>query len=53
MNCLRSGILRLQLSTRPHIIVKLPADLTAEDEELGTDHRHGMVETTAGSGTDH
>jgi hypothetical protein len=31
---------------RPHIIQELPVDLTTEDEELGTDHRHGMAVTT-------
>jgi hypothetical protein len=35
----------------PHIIENLPADLTTADEELGTDHRHGMEVTTAGSWT--
>jgi hypothetical protein len=36
---------------RPHIIEGRPADLTAKDEELGTDQRHGMVATTAGPRT--
>jgi hypothetical protein len=35
----------------PHIIEGRPADLTSKDEELGTDQRHGMVGTTAGSRT--
>jgi len=35
----------------PHIIEKiLPVDPTTKDKELGTDHCHGMVVTTAGSG---
>lgn len=34
----------------PHIIENLPADLTTADEELGTNHRHGMEVTTAGPG---
>jgi hypothetical protein len=34
----------------PHIIEKIPVDLTTKDEKLGTDHCHGMVVTTAGSG---
>jgi hypothetical protein len=34
---------------RPHIIEVRPADLTTEYEDLGTDQRHGMVVTTAGS----
>ena len=34
----------------PHIIEDLPADLTTADEELGTDHCHGMEVTTAGTG---
>jgi len=33
----------------PHIIKGRPANLTTKDEELGTDQRHGMVVTTAGS----
>jgi hypothetical protein len=35
----------------PHIIQELPVDLTTEDEELGTDHRHGMAVTTNRPGT--
>jgi hypothetical protein len=34
-----------------HSIQKLPVDLSTEDEELGTDHRHGMVATTFGTRT--
>ena len=36
---------------RPHIIDGRLANLTTEDEELGTDQRHGMVAATAGSKT--
>lgn len=32
----------------PHIIQKFPVDDTTKDEELGTDHRHGMAATTDG-----
>jgi hypothetical protein len=35
----------------PHIIQELPVDLTTEDEELGTDHRHGVAVTTNRPGT--
>jgi hypothetical protein len=35
----------------PHIIQELAVDLTTEDEELGTDHRHGMAVTTNRPGT--
>ena len=35
----------------PHIIDGLPADLTTEDEELGTDHGCGMEATTIGGTT--
>ena len=35
----------------PHIIQALLVGLTTEDEELETDHRHGMAETTDGPGT--
>jgi hypothetical protein len=35
----------------PHIIQKLLSGPTTEDEEPGTDHRHGMVVTTDGPGT--
>jgi hypothetical protein len=35
----------------PQIIQKLFSILTTEDEELGTDHRHGMPTTTFGTGT--
>jgi hypothetical protein len=35
----------------PHIIQELPVDLTTKDEELGTDHRHGMAVTTDGPRT--
>ena len=34
----------------PHIIEEIPFDLTTKDKELGTDHCHCMVATTAGSG---
>jgi hypothetical protein len=34
----------------PHIIQVLVI-LTTEDEELGTDHRHGRAVTTDGPGT--
>ena len=30
----------------PHIIQELAVDLTAEDEEFGIDHRHGMAIAT-------
>jgi hypothetical protein len=33
----------------PQIIQALPVGLTAEDEELGTNHRHGMTATGDGS----
>jgi hypothetical protein len=33
----------------PHIIEKLPVGLTTKDKQLGTDHCHGVVVTTAGS----
>ena len=36
---------------RPHIIESRPANLTTKDEKLGTDQRHGMVATTAGTRT--
>jgi hypothetical protein len=35
----------------PHIIQKLLIDPTTEDEELGTEDRHGMVVTTFRTGT--
>jgi hypothetical protein len=35
----------------PHIIDGLPGNLTTEDEELGTDHGCGMVQTTIGPRT--
>jgi hypothetical protein len=35
----------------PHIIRKLSVGLTTEDEELGSNHRHGMAITTDGPGT--
>jgi hypothetical protein len=35
----------------PHIVQKLLVDPTTEDEELGTDYRHGMAMTTFGTGT--
>ncbi len=35
----------------PCVVKICPGETTAEDEELGTDHRHGMVATTAGPGT--
>ena len=35
----------------PHIIDGLPVNLTTEDEELGTDHGCGMVETAIGPRT--
>jgi hypothetical protein len=35
----------------PRIIQVLVVDLATEDEELGTDHRHGMADTTGGPGT--
>jgi hypothetical protein len=34
----------------PYIIDRLPADLTTEDEELGTNHGCGIVTMTARSG---
>ena len=34
----------------PHIIQE-PIDPTTENEELGTDHRHGMAGMTDGPGT--
>jgi hypothetical protein len=34
----------------PHIIQALAVCLATEDEELGTDHRHGMAVTTDRSG---
>jgi hypothetical protein len=40
---------RVQIE-RPHIIGGLPANLTTEDEELGTDHGCGWAVTTARSG---
>jgi hypothetical protein len=33
----------------PHIIQNHAAGLTTEDEELGTDHRHGMVKPIDGT----
>ena len=41
---------RVQIES-PHIVQVIPIPMTTEDEELGTDHRHGMVETTSGPGT--
>lgn len=35
----------------PYIIENIFADQSTKDEELGTDHRHGMVVTTTRSGT--
>jgi hypothetical protein len=35
----------------PHIIQIPLVGFTAEDEELGTDHRHGRAVTTDGLGT--
>jgi hypothetical protein len=35
----------------PHIIQTLLVDLTTEEKELGTDHRHGMTITTFRAGT--
>ena len=35
----------------PHIVQKLPVDLTTEDEESRTNHRHRMAITTDGPGT--
>jgi len=32
-------------------IIKIPGGPAAEDKELGTDQRHGMIVTTAGPGT--
>jgi hypothetical protein len=32
----------------PHIIQAFPLSPTTEDEELGTNHRHGMAVTTVG-----
>ena len=34
------------LSRMPQVIQELPVNLTTKDEELGTDHRHGMAVTT-------
>ena len=34
----------------PHIIDDLPANITTEDEELGTDHGCGLAVTNARSG---
>jgi hypothetical protein len=34
----------------PHIIQTLLVNITTEDEELGTDRRHGMAVTTDGLG---
>ena len=34
----------------PYIIGIFPVGLTTKDKELRTDHCHGMVVTTAGSG---
>ena len=34
----------------PHIVQKLPVDLTTEDEELESNHRHRMTVTTDGAG---
>ena len=33
------------------LVVGLALGLATEDEELGTDHRHGMANTTGGPGT--
>ena len=35
----------------PHIIDGPPANVTTEDKELGTDHRHSIVAPTARPGT--
>ena len=35
----------------PHIIQATAGLTTTEEEELGTDHRHGMAETTDGPGS--
>ena len=35
----------------PHIIENIPADPTAKDEELGTDHGCGLIDTRMGSRT--
>jgi hypothetical protein len=35
----------------PYIIKKLPVGVTTEDEELGTDHRPGVVITSGGPRT--
>ena len=35
----------------PHIVQKLLVDLTTEDEEFGSNHRHRMAITTDGPGT--
>ena len=36
---------------RPRIVQAPTVGPTTEDEELGTDHRHGMAETTDGPET--
>jgi hypothetical protein len=35
----------------PNVIENISVGLTTKDKELGTDRCHGMVVTTAGSGT--
>ena len=35
----------------PYIIRKLPVDVTTEDEELGIDHRRGVVVASGGPRT--
>jgi hypothetical protein len=35
----------------PYIIKKFPEDVTTKDEELGTDHRRGVIVTSGGPRT--
>ncbi len=37
----------------PYVVEICSCNTTAEDEELGTDHRHGMEATTGGLGIIH
>jgi hypothetical protein len=37
---------RVHMTPKKSSNLQLPVDLTTEDEELGTDHRHSMAETT-------
>ena len=50
MKAARSGHTRVQVEC-PHIIQEFPVDLTPKNEELGTNHCHGVAIATDRAGT--